>query len=262
MTRAKTHFKAAAALAILFGIIVGAPGLAAQERRNGLRTSRFSISAGGGMGRTESHQGLIDMKLGLQYGLTPSLRLGLGFGYLKSEGRDWMGGSDRRTGSGYWGGTLGDGQTDEGVDFRIKAVTLELAYALPVGRRWDVTIGGGAGAYFGDFAGQAEDVHRRSWGGQGGLGIEYRFSAKLNAFADAGYRFLEFRDVPAPGTGMPLLGSINGLGWDLRNIDSRYAGILDMITRGAEALLPQLAPRPMDVRLSGPTFRLGLRFGL
>jgi hypothetical protein len=236
-------------LVVLFavsGLMIGAASLAAQERRGRSSFSRFSLVAAGGMGRTEEHQGLADLKLGVQYRLTSSLRLGLGLGYLKSEGRDGMRGNDRDASDGAY--RRGDGRTAAGSDFRVLAATLDLVYALPVGRKWDLTIGGGAGRYFGEFSGWSEEVHRRVWGGQGGLGAEYRISSKLSAFAEAAYRFLEFHDIPTPVQMVPLT-----------EVGDKLRPIVEMINYG---LAMWIAPKPVDVRLNGPSFRIGLKFGL
>ncbi len=250
MSKNKSFPGTAVIAAVLFGIILGAPGLAAQERRSGRAMSRFSLAASGGMGRTEDHQGLADLKLGIQYRVAASLRVGLGIGYLKSENHDRMHGDDR-----YWmqsgkNGMSGwsDGQTAAGRDFSVQAATLDLVYALPLGRKWDLTIGGGAGRYFGEFPGPAGEVHRRSWGGQAGLGAEVHFSARLSAFAEAVYRFLEFHDIPTPAPLVPLA-----------QVDEKIRPIVDWINQG---LAIWIAPRPVDVRLNGPVLRLGLRFGL
>ena len=239
-----------AVLAALCGAMLSAASLEAQDRRSGRTESRFSISAGGGMGRTDERQGMMELKLGFQYRLAAPLRIGLGFGYMKSERHHGM---DRRDGRSPWmGGAEWGGRIDgESPDFRVRSVTLDLAYALPVGRKWDITIGGGAGRYFGEFPGGIEDVRRRAWGGQGGLGAELRISTKLTAFAEAGYRFLEFRDIPVPSPIVPLMG-----------VDERLRPIADWVSRGLAMWMPQLAPRPVDVRLDGPSLRMGLRFGL
>ena len=240
-------------LCTVSGLMIGAAGLAAQERRGARPESRFSISAAGGMGRTEDHRGLKDLKLGIEYRITSSLRLGLGFGYLLSGHHDREHGSDGSMGRFSWGGAddWGAGRIAEESDFRIKAVSLELVYALSVGRKWDVTIGGGAGRHFGEFPRMTEEVHRQSWGGQAGVGVEYRLSTKLGAFAEAGYRLLEFHNIPADRQILPL----SWTGESARTLT-------DLIARGMEMISPQLALRPTDVRLSGPVLRLGLRFGL
>jgi len=250
MSKKTTVLKTASVLAVLCGIIIGTPGLSAQERRGGRFVSRFSLAASGGMGRTEEHQGLADLKLGIQYRLTASLRLGLGFGYLKSERHHRMSGDDRYMMQSGWGGSngWGDGGTAEGRDFRVRSMTIDLEYALPIGRKWALTIGGGAGRYFGEFPGPSGEAHRRAWGGQGGLGAELRISAKLSAFAEAVYRFLEFHDIPTPVQMVPLA-----------EVEERFRPIVELINQG---LGLWIAPRPVDVRLNGPSLRIGLRFGL
>jgi hypothetical protein len=235
-------------LCTVAGLTIGAAGLAAQERRGVRSASRFSISAAGGMGRTEDHQGLKDLKLGIEYRITSSLRLGLGLGYLVTGRHDREHGGDGSMSRFSWGGA---GRMAGESDFRIKAATLDLLYALPVGRKWDVTLGGGGGRYFGEFPRMTEEVHRRSWGGEAGVGVEYRLSTRLGAFAEAGYRFLEFHNIPADRQILPL----SWTGESARTLT-------DIIARGMEMISPQLAPGPMDVRLSGPVLRLGLRFGL
>lgn len=249
MSKKTTVLKTALIVAVLCGIVIGAPGLSAQERRGGRFVSRFSIAASGGMGMTEEHQGLADLKLGIQYRLTSSLRLGLGFGYLRSA-RHGRHGNGRYMMQSDWAGSYGwrDGGTAEGRDFRVQSVTIDLVYALPVGRNWALTIGGGAGRYFGEFPGPSEDVHRRAWGGQGSLGAELRISAKLSAFAEAVYRFLEFHDIPTPVQMVPLM-EFGEQGRPIANLINQALGLW-------------IPPRMADVRLNGPGFRIGLRFGI
>jgi hypothetical protein len=248
MSKKMTVLKTALVIAVLLGIAFGAPGLSAQERRGGRSMSRFSISASGGMGRTEDHQGFADLKMGIQLRLTPSIRLGVGFGYLKAQ-RYGKHGNDRMMAKSSWGGYgWEDGRSAESVDFRIQAMTIDLGYALPVGRKWDLTIGGEAGRYFGEFPTQFEEVHRRSWGGQGILGAEFRISAKLSAFAEAAYRFLEFHDIPMPAQMVPLM-----------QVDEKIRPLVELINQGLAIWIP---PQMTGVRLNGPGLRIGLRFGI
>ena len=246
MSKRTPHLRIITAAAALAGLVLGPAVLRAQSGQDRTAPSRFSISAGGGMGMTEDHQGLLDLRAGIEYRLTSSLGIDLGFQYLKNERHFDMGRSDGR-----WGRSRGSFDEGGGPDFRIPGVTLNLVYSVPVGRKWDLGIGGGAGYYFGTFSSAAQDVSRNAWGGRGALRAEYRLSPRISAFAEAGYRFLKFRDVPVE---RPV--------FILNQADPGLMTLAELFERGLQALLPEVMPRNADLRLSGSSFGIGLRFRL
>jgi hypothetical protein len=167
---------------------------------------RFSISLGGGYGFSEGHQGMLDLKTELQFGLTSRIRLGLGIGYLNGEGRhgfygEWKDGreemmaglpeqsisEERKDQDGQWRGYR--------RDFQLLPLSLNVYYDLPLGRRWDIFVNGGGSYYFGSFHGMGERQHKNAWGGQGGLGVEFRLARQIQLVAEGSYRFAEFRGL-------------------------------------------------------------------
>jgi len=237
-------------------------GLAAAQRRvqkpaEPVKIQRFSISMNGGFGMLEGHRRLMDLKTELQYGFGRSFRLGLGLGYLNEvEGRgDDRDRYDRRPGL---GGNQGwnvprMNRDDINRDFRVIPVTLNAYYILPVGGKWNLFMSGGGSYNFAALRGQAEIQHRRSWGGQAGMGLEFRLGAKIQVTAEGGYRFVRFHGFEAPRVNPTIL-----LG---------DAGPLEnWIRRGMNALIngffAPAPPRRFDISLTGFSCRLGLKFGI
>jgi uncharacterized protein YfiM (DUF2279 family) len=175
---------------------------------------RFSISVGGGFGFSEGHQGMLDLKTELQFGLTSRIRLGLGVGFINGEGRygfgkDW---DDRPEGveADQFVSHERNGKDSQmrgyGRDFRIIPLSLNVYYALPLGHRWNIFVSGGGSYYFGSFHAMDVREHKNAWGGQGGLGIEFRLARQLRLVAEGSYRFAEFRGLKQlqPKDPMPL----------------------------------------------------------
>lgn len=178
-------------------LIVGVANARRSGRNEYSDFSRFSLSLGGGLGFTESHQGILDLKTELQFGVTSRIRLGLGIGYMNGEGR--MGfGKDRNDGR----EEMTADQTDRDgyrqgyrQDFRVIPLSLNVYYALPLGRRWSIFASGGGSLYFGSFRDAGERKDKDAWGGQGGLGVEFRLNQRLMLIAEGNYRFAEFHGV-------------------------------------------------------------------
>ena len=228
---------------------------------------RLSLSMGGGYGFSENHRGLFDLQAEFQYGLTSRLRLGIGFGYLRDRGRQGgdMGGRDQGgMGGGFLAGTgfYGESQ-NSGLEARVMPLSLNLYYGLPVGRKWSVFMSGGASYYFGSFDGPAGDQHKHAWGGQAGLGVEYRVAQNIHLTAEAAYRFVEFHGIfvrdnlafNALQTIAPLLDSM------IKGDDAAASRVADFL-RGE---LVQLAPKPIratEMNLSGLSLRMGVKFGI
>jgi hypothetical protein len=181
--------------------------------------SRFSLSLGGGFGFTEGHQGMLDLKTELQYGLTSRIRFGLGIGYLNSAGRhgfdeDWYGEREHMTpeldGEEITAVEIGQDMSREQIDreahirgyrqdFRIIPLSLNVYYNLPLARRWIAFAGGGGSYYFGSFRTMNEQQDKNGWGGQGGLGFEFRLTERLRLVAEGTYRFAKFHGVDLNG---------------------------------------------------------------
>jgi hypothetical protein len=242
-------------------------GLAAAQRRvqkpaEPVKIQRFSISMNG-FGMLEGHRRLMDLKTELQYGIGRSFRLGLGLGYLsEAEGRgDDRGRYDERPGrqSGIqgWNVPMMKG-SDLNRDFSVIPVTLNAYYILPVGGKWNLFMSGGGSYHFASLRGPAETQRKRAWGGQGGLGVEFRLSPKIQVAAEGGYRFVRFHGFETPPVYPTILldGGLNDV-----------AGLWEnWIRRGGNALLNRFfapgPPRRFDINLNGFSCRVGLKFGI
>jgi hypothetical protein len=243
------------ALALAF---LACPALAQRNGDRSMRTpvlSRFTISAGGGAAFAEDHRAMAQLLAELQYNFSSRFRLGLGLGYLSAGGhgeqmgRDrWMGGSD---GMNQAGMTLiqrlfNRSASEQGRDFRLVPISLNAYYVLPLARRWDAFLSGGAGYYLGTFYGDSARLSKNAWGGQAGLGIEFRLNPRMRLVAQGGYRFVAF----------------NGLKFE------RPLGVLDFLAAASGVgnlvsfLAPLLQPKPVDVRLNGFSLSAGVRFGI
>ena len=218
---------------------------------------RFSLSMDGGFGFAEGHHGLLDLRAEFQVGLTRRLRLGLGLGYLNDNGRRGMdGGADQR-GMSSWYGFTGAGMADDGLRARIMPVSLNLYYGLPVGRKWSGFMSGGGSWYHGSFDGPAGDQRKNAWGGQAGLGVEYRVAPRLQLIAEAEYRFVEFERVITQ-VNTPLLAAE-------QLADSLLRAEANPVADFLRGVLVPLAPKPIrtsDVNLSGLSLRMGVKFGI
>ena len=265
MPQTRTVLKQLSGVALALLLIAGIAG--AQGRDRGLYAQdyhRLSLSMAGGFGFSESHRGLFDLQTELQYGLTPRLRLGLGFGYMKDRGRQGdRSGRDERSGmqTGFLGGNdFYAGSQNSGLEARIMPLSLNLYYGLPIGRKWSVFMSGGGSYYFGSFDGPAGDQHKHAWGAQAGLGIEYGIAQSIQLVAEAAYRFVEFHNVLVQDNLAvnPLLALVDSV---LKSDNTAVSRVADFL-RGE---LVQLAPkptRPTDMNLNGLSLRMGVKFGI
>jgi hypothetical protein len=269
MPQTRTILKQLSGVALTLLLIAGFAAAQGRDRGTPVRDyHRFSLSMAGGFGFSESHRGLLDLQTELQYGLTPRLRLGLGFGYMNDHGGRGadMGGRDQRDGmqTGFMDGNdFNAGPQNSGLEARIMPLSLNLYYGLPIGRKWSVFMSGGGSYYFGSFSGPAGDQHKRAWGGQAGLGVEYRIAQSIQLVAEAAYRFVEFHGVLVQDLQsdspwqlvMPLVDSM------LKSDNAAVSRVADFL-RGE---LVQLAPkptRPTDMNLNGLSLRMGVKFGI
>jgi hypothetical protein len=240
-------------VAIALGLFFIAGTMSAQwgEHARVWDDHRFFISVGGGYGFSEDHQGMVDLKTELQFGLTSRIRLGLGVGYLHGGGGRYGFGDKTR-----WTDMMmednpaqANSQNSAGIeehygesrtDFRALPLSLNLYYVLPLAHRWNIFMNGGGSVYFGSFYGIVGPRHKTAWGGQGGLGTEYRLTRSIRLVAEASYRFVEFgglkRLTPVP---VPLLGA----------------------SRVPYEPVPGTVER-FRIDLNGLSLRAGVRFGL
>ncbi len=245
---------ASPALGVALGLLFIAGGLNGQwhEQKRYSDFHRFFISVGGGYGFSEGRQGMVDLKAEVQFSFTSRIRLGLGAGYLRGEGRhaemrdryDWIKGM--MTSQSWLDMSPGSHEPDNfgrgyGRDFHAVPLSLNLYYVLPLGHRWDVFMSGGGSYYLGSFYGMVEPRHKGAWGGQAGLGGEYRLTRQIRIVAEGGYRFAEFRGLKRLTPELP---------WVL------MGGVPD-----------NSIPIPMKwerfrMDLNGFSIRAGLRFGL
>ena len=243
-----------------------------RERRDIPVIQRFSLSMGGGVGFWEGHHGMLDLKSEIQFSLSPKIRLGLGLGYMNHSGGHEMerGRDDRRGGwpglAGFW--EQNDNRSESGRDFHIMPLSLNLYYVLPMGHRWSIFMGAGGSYYFGSFRGVSEKQNKNAWGGQAGLGVEFRLANRIHVVAEGSYRFAEFHGLHTEqpqGLGS-LLESLQ-IGSRLRKIwrqdgnDSILPRLLDLLA-GDIANIKSLPPKAGSVSLNGFSIRAGLKFSL
>jgi hypothetical protein len=176
------------------------------------------------------------------------------------NGRDQRGGMS--TGMMSWN-NFNSGPQDSGLEARIMPLSLNFYYGLPIGRKWTIFMNGGGSVYFGSFEGPTGDQHKRAWGGQAGLGVEYRIAPSIQLVAEAAYRFVEFHDVLVQNIQlnnlwqmiMPFVDSI------AKSENAEISRVADFLRGG----LVQLAPkptRPTDMNLNGLSLRMGVKFGI
>ena len=191
----------------------------------------------------------------VQYALSPRFRLGLGLGYISADGGPLgrgehhgpMNGSSGDNGIPLLRQLLGLGSDQEdGREFRLAPISLNAYYVLPLARRWDAFLSGGASYYLGTFYGQSGHLTKNALGGQAALGVEFRLTSRLRLTAQGGYRFVSFDGLQFKRSLGPLamVSDLVGLGGLLNTI----AGFLQ--------------PKPVDVRLNGFSLTAGVRFGL
>ena len=250
-------------------LIVALANAQSRERRDIPVIPRFFLSMGGGVGFWEGHHGMLDLKSEIQFRLSPKIRLGLGLGYMNHSAGHEMerGRDDRRSGwpglAGFWG--QNDNRQEPGRDFHIVPLSLNLYYVLPVGRRWNIFMSGGGSYYFGSFHDLTEKQNKNAWGGQAGLGVEFRLANRIHLVAEGSYRFAEFHGLHTQQRqGLATLLEAFQIGSRLRNSwrqdgnDSILPRLLDLLTGG----LTPLPPKSYSVSINGFSLRAGLKFSL
>lgn len=184
-------------LIVLLGLLVGTAA-AHGHRDHWGRTpdfQRFSFSLSGGFGLGIHGQAMLDTKAELQLALTRRVRVGLGVGYLGSEGGR---GYDHRRVEPLAASTTLTGSPEferlfeRGRESRILPVSLNLYYVFPLGYRWGVYALAGGSYYFGEFHGPDGRAHQDAWGGQAGIGAEYRLGRRFRLMAEGTYRLVGF----------------------------------------------------------------------
>jgi opacity protein-like surface antigen len=221
--------------------------------------SRFSLSAGGGIGLLEHGHSMVDLKAELQYGLARNIKIGLGIGYINNGGgRDGrMDGNRRGSGMDMMSDRLDlpllqgfNRMSDQGFEFgralRALPLSLNVYYVLPLGRKWNVFLSGGGSYYFGSFRGPQENIHKNTLGGQAGLGFEFRLTERIQLTAEGGYRFAEFKGLKQAQQNRPMP--------FLRDLPPAWSIV--------QTLFAPPTPKPVDVNFNGFSFRAGLKFGI
>jgi len=250
---------------------------------------RFSLSMEGGLGLLERGQGMLDLKVEAQVGITRQFRLGLGFGYMdrgmgheRDMGRDggrrdMMGGRGQGM-MGVLSGLMGSGNTipgyggqvEVGRDFRILPLSLNAYYILPLGRRWNTFMSAGGSHCFGSFGGPEGTQDKNAWGGQAGLGFEFRVAPRINLVAQGSYRFVEFTRLkgPRPQSQTPQLDAfLNGLRplWDARKGEANRPNVdplFDSLRRTIQQMIAPAPAKPIDLNFNGFSIRAGVKFGI
>ena len=258
MRSAPSHSRRLFAAVLVLLSAAAFAGAQGRDRSPNREPYRFSLSMAGGFGFSEGHRGLLDLQTELQFGLTPRVRLGLGVGYLNDRAGRGMdrGRNDQLDG-------FSGGMGYDGLRARIVPVSLNVYYGLPFGRKWTIFMSGGGSYYVGRFEGSDASQHKRAWGGQAGLGLEYRVAPRFQLFAEAAYRFVEFNGLTLPAvTTASYEQAIESLANSITRGDRAD---IDKIADYLKGIVVPLAPKPArtaDMNLSGLSLRMGVKFGL
>jgi opacity protein-like surface antigen len=273
MTARKRTVKRSLGIGLSLLLILGAADMFGRERGAGTPLQRFSISLGGGYGFAEGHHGMADLQAEFQFSFTPHIRLGLGFGYLTNgEGHsrhDDMGDPrsrmmDSRLGLDGWL-DWGDTMQEPRPNYRIVPLTLNLYGAFPLGRRWTLFMSGGGSFNFGSFRDAGETQTKNAWGGQAGLGAEFRLTRNISLVAEGGYRLLGFKRLTRPRFQSPLnfleqLLSVY-LPGQPKNIAERWlANIFESLTGWEGRMGP--SDNFYSLHLNGFSLRAALKFSM
>jgi hypothetical protein len=262
-----THFRLRRLPAIIPALLLVAGFANAQgrDRAPAQDYHRFSLSMAGGYGFSEGHRGLLDLQTEFQFGLTRRLRLGLGAGYMKDHAGHGMepGRNDRRGAMPMFNDNSFMRMENNGLTARVVPLSLNLYYGLPIGRKWTVFMSGGGSYYFGSFERTADGQHKRAWGGQAGLGLEYRIAQSLQLVAEAAYRFVEFTGLTLPAVNPPNpMQMLQGFMASMFRGDRTGMNSVADYLKGAIVPLAPKPVRPVDLNLSGLSLRMGVKFGL
>jgi hypothetical protein len=149
-------------------------------------------------------------------------------------------------------------------DFRVLPLSLNVTYALPLGRRLNAFMSAGGSYFFGTFEGPAGHQTENAWGGQAGLGIEYRITPRISLIADGSYRVAEFRGLKVVQA-KPRLPIMDAFQNRLRSLNLRtpvLGRIVQNFMRSMEALISPPAPKRVDLDFNGFSLRAGVKFGI
>lgn len=263
--------------AVIFFLAIFLTGLIHAQTPRKSRTpefQRFSLSLGGGMASLEEHRHLLNLGAEVQVALASRVRLGVGVGYLNNlhgrrggmdggysneqDGRmsGWMGMNQNRNGAYGWNEQAGG----SGAAIRVIPVTLNIYYLVPAGRRWNVYAAAGASYNFGSFREGTLSQRKRAWGGQAGLGVEFRLADRLRLMAEGGYRFVEFRKLKHPDPPLNPWLELLGLCPDSRSRTGLGKLIGELLDQ-AFGLPQRTEDRYYDLNMNGFNCRLGVKFG-
>jgi hypothetical protein len=223
------------------------------------RAEERSIYVGliGGYSHSESQGGMADLRGEFQFSLSPSLKLGLGLGYLGNSGR--MSGMGN---GGMMQGMMGGGtSTAMGFDdtFRSTPLTLTAYLRKPLSNSAGAILFGGVGYYWSRY----RDITVQKKGAFGsylGLGADLRIARNILFFSEASYRFVTlrgFRPDLHPGTNLDQQGHRMDGFWYFNQGDGALRfhaedGHMDQF----------LGNLPLfDINLNGFSLGVGLKFG-
>jgi opacity protein-like surface antigen len=258
---------------VIFVISILLIGTINAQTRNKSRApefQRFSLSLGGGMSSLEEHRHLLNLGAEIQVALASRVRLGLGIGYLNNMhgrrgGMDDRYSNERNDWSSGWMTLLGNGKNPyegSGSDttIRVIPVTLNVYYFVPIGRKWNVYAAAGASYNFGSFREGTLSQHKGAFGGQAGLGVEFRLADRLRLIGEGSYRFVEFHELRHPESATNLWAELLGLGtdsWSRTGWGKLISEFLDQ-TFGRNGRTEETH---YNLNLNGFNCRLGVKFG-
>jgi len=221
----------------------------------------FSLSLSGGYAHSESYGGLSDLKAELQLGMSSSLRTALAIGYMSTSGEmHGRGGGRSRMGGMMTGSMMGAERGFIGFSQNLKVVPLTLSfyYMLPVSRRANAFMTGGAGYYWSRFR-DVSTQEKSAFGFHAGLGFELKLSERVGVVAEGLYRFVKFRGFRSelrPGFFKAESGEIREGYWHFHHDENEYR--FHGMDEAWEQMMTDTGP--FDINLSGVSLRAGLRF--
>jgi hypothetical protein len=109
--------------------------------------------------------------------------------------------------------------------------------------------------------------HKNAWGGQAGLGVEYRLAQGLQLVAEGGYRFAEFHGLVKPLSQTQtavedLLNIVEALGRRFNSSDNdAWQRLLNSLQSGAFCQPQENRRNSSSLNLNDLAFRLALKLG-
>ncbi len=224
--------------------------------------SRVNFSLWGGYAHSESRSGMVDVKAEIQYSLSSYIKAGFGIGYLSDSDNMHMGGNIGGLSGGMMGGMMGGrtgGFYDDGHDFRVIPLTLNLYYILPVNHKLDIFMVGGGGYYLSFFR-DVSTQERNAFGPHAGFGFDLKIADRIKIVAEGIYRFVNLKGFTSelhPGFREGMEGEEHEEGfWHYNHGQGEYH-FHEFHEDQAQMMIDS---PPYNISLNGFSLRVGIKF--